>query len=264
MSDAGRLFSDGEAYERSMGRWSRIAGEIFLDWLDAPKGLRWLDVGCGNGAFTEVLIARCAPAAVTGVDPSDGQLNFARTRPGARIARFERGDAQALSFADRSFDAASMALAINFVPEPQKAADEMARVVKGGGLVATYMWDTLNGGSPLSPVQAAIKSLGMPVAAGHSGTASQRENLRGFWHRAGLQAIEMRQLRIKVVYSDFDDLWNSVSARGSTTGEAIAGMSPATREQLRLRLCEQVPAAAADGSISYEAFANAVKGRAPN
>ena len=35
-----------------MGRWSRLVGEQFLDWLDIPKGLRWLDVGCGNGAFT--------------------------------------------------------------------------------------------------------------------------------------------------------------------------------------------------------------------
>jgi SAM-dependent methyltransferase len=262
MSHARRLFSDGEAYERSMGRWSRIAGEIFLDWLDAPKRLSWLDVGCGNGAFTEVLIARCAPAAVTGIDPSQGQLDFARTRPGARLAQFERGDAQTLPFADGSFDAAAMALAINFVSDPQKAANEMARVVKRGGLAATYMWDTINGGSPLSRVHAAIKSLGMPIAAAHSGTASLRENLLGFWQRAGLQAIEMRQIRIAVVYSDVDDFWDSVSARGSTTGEAIADMPPAARAQLKARLREQLPIAA-DGSISYEAFANAVKGRVP-
>src|SRR3974390_977016 len=59
MSDDEKLFTDGKAYERRMGRWSRIVGEAFLDWLAVPKGLRWLDVGCGNGAFTEVLIARC-------------------------------------------------------------------------------------------------------------------------------------------------------------------------------------------------------------
>jgi len=70
MSETSHLFSDGEAYERLMGRWSRLAGEIFLDWLDVPANLRWLDVGCGNGAFTEVLIARCAPREVVAVDPS--------------------------------------------------------------------------------------------------------------------------------------------------------------------------------------------------
>jgi len=88
MGRADKLFTDGEAYERLMGRWSRLAGESFLNWLDASKGLRWLDVGCGNGAFTEELIARCAPAAVTAIDPSEDQLAYARTRAGAEVADF--------------------------------------------------------------------------------------------------------------------------------------------------------------------------------
>src|SRR5579863_123988 len=79
-----------------MGRWSRLAGDSFLDWLDPAKALRWLDVGCGNGAFTEALIARCAPAAVTAIDPSEGQLAFARVRPGASKALFSIGRAEAL------------------------------------------------------------------------------------------------------------------------------------------------------------------------
>jgi ubiquinone/menaquinone biosynthesis C-methylase UbiE len=82
MGRANKLFTDGDAYERLMGRWSRLVGESSLDRLDAPKGLRWLDVGCGNGAFTEELIARCTPAAVTAIDPSEDQLAYARTRPG--------------------------------------------------------------------------------------------------------------------------------------------------------------------------------------
>jgi len=88
MNEAPNLFDDGKAYERLMGRWSRLAGEKFLDWLTAPKNLKWIDVGCGNGAFTEVLIARCSPAAVVGVDPSEGQIAYARTRPGAKLAEF--------------------------------------------------------------------------------------------------------------------------------------------------------------------------------
>jgi hypothetical protein len=47
-----------------------------------------------NRAFTEELIARCAPAAVTAIDPSDHQLAYARTRPGAKMTDFRVGDAQ--------------------------------------------------------------------------------------------------------------------------------------------------------------------------
>ena len=81
-----------------------------------------------------MLIARAAPAAVTGIDPSDGQIDYARTRPGTKLAQFRVGDAQALPFADDSFDAASMALVITFLSDPVKAAGEMARVVKPGGM----------------------------------------------------------------------------------------------------------------------------------
>ena len=59
-------FDDGASYERYMGKWSQLAGEAFLDWLNPPAGLQWLDVGCGNGAFTEMLVERCAPVSVQG------------------------------------------------------------------------------------------------------------------------------------------------------------------------------------------------------
>ena len=74
---ADQLFTDGKAYERLMGRWSRLAGAAFLDWLNVPKAMRWLDAGCGNGAFTEEIIARCAPAEVSAIDPSEEQLAHA-------------------------------------------------------------------------------------------------------------------------------------------------------------------------------------------
>ena len=107
-------YDDGAAYERMMGTWSRAAGRIFLDWLAPKPGLRWIDIGCGNGAFTELLIERCAPSEVEGVDPSEAQLLFARGRPAGQIAKVHQGDALALSFFEASFDVAVMALVIFF------------------------------------------------------------------------------------------------------------------------------------------------------
>src|SRR6478736_2303072 len=73
-------FEDGLSYERYMGDWSRRVGEVFIDWLALPSGLKWIDVGCGNGAFTELIVERCAPNEVRGIDPSEAQLDFARQR----------------------------------------------------------------------------------------------------------------------------------------------------------------------------------------
>ena len=260
MNTPTNLFNDGKAYERLMGRWSQVAGTQFLDWLGAPKGLNWIDVGCGNGAFTEVLIARTAPAAVTGIDPSDGQIAYAKTRPAAQLAQFRVGDAQALPFADDSFDAAAMALVITFVPDPDKAAREMARVVKPGGLVATYMWDFPGGGFPIRPLTEAAKSLGVGEPVRPNLEASRRENMEAIWRRAGLQAVETTVIRIRVAFTDFDDFWVSSTLPVAPAGKAFSEMSPALRDQVKARVRETLPIAA-DGSIAYEAFANAVKGR---
>src|SRR5262249_28187681 len=122
-----QMFSDGKAYERLMGRWSQPVGEAFLDWLDGPQGVRCSDIGCGNGAFTEVLVKRCAPASVAAIDPSEGQLAYARKRPTTTMVQFRQSDSQALPYADGSFDAVAMALVITFIPDAAKAIAEMAR-----------------------------------------------------------------------------------------------------------------------------------------
>jgi hypothetical protein len=88
------------------------------------------------------------------------------------------------------------------------------------------------------------------------------ENLSNFLKQAGLRSIETRVIRIQIAYADFDDFWQSVSAPVGTSGQAIAALSPDLREQLKVRLREQLPVAA-DGRITYEAIANAVKGKVP-
>ena len=237
-------------------------GEIFLDWIAAPPGLRWVDVGCGNGAFTEVLIARCKPAAVNAVDPSEGQLSYARTRPGTKLAQIRIGDAQSLPYDDRSFDAATMALAISFIPDPLKAAREMIRVVRPGGPVATYMWDLPAGGIPVAPMYRALKSLG--VTASMPGVeVTRREAMQKLWEQAGLRSVETRVIRIQVAYAGFDDFWESYKVPEGPAGLAIRKMSPPEIEDLKVRLREHLPIAA-DGTIKYESFANAVKGRVPD
>jgi SAM-dependent methyltransferase len=260
--EAATLFGDGKAYERLMGRWSRLAGDQFLDWLALPKGLKWLDVGCGNGAFTEALIAHSAPAEVVGIDPSEGQLDYARTRPGTKLAQFRKADAQTLPFADDSFDVAIMALVITFVPDPAKAVAEMVRVVRPGGCVATYIWDIPGGGLPLEPIHVAMQSIGIDTPNPPGFAVARQERMQALWREAGLQSVESRVISIEVSYSGFDDFWDSNSVPIGPAGQAIHRLSADKQEQLKAQLRKQLPAGA-DGRIAYKAWANAVKGRVP-
>jgi SAM-dependent methyltransferase len=261
MADPQIRFDDGAAYEQMMGVWSRLAGEVFLDWLAPAKGLRWVDVGCGNGAFTELLIARCAPVDVQGIDPSEGQLGYARKRPGASRAQFRQGDAMALPYADRSCDAATMALVIFFVPDPAKGVAEMARVVSPGGIVAAYAWDLPGGGFPLYPIQAELRVLGQKFPTPPSADASRIEALRDLWTGAGLESVETQEIAVQRSFPDFDAYW-ATSLLSPSTGATVAAMPAAEVERLKSRVRARIPSDAA-GRLIYGARANAVKGRVP-
>ena len=126
-------FDNGAAYEEFMGKWSRLAGDAFLRWLDPERGWRWVDVGCGNGAFTQELVDRCAPLGVTGIDPSAEQVEYARQRLAAGAVNFDVGDAMALPYADNVFRATTMAFGGRNVPDLTGAFREMNRVMAPGG-----------------------------------------------------------------------------------------------------------------------------------
>jgi ubiquinone/menaquinone biosynthesis C-methylase UbiE len=255
-------FNDGAGYERMMGVWSKLAGELFLDWLAPRSGLRWIDVGCGNGAFTELIVERYAPAEVQGIDPSDGQLAYARARPTTLIAQFRQGDAMALPFADHTFDAAVMALVIFFIPDPAKGLAEMVRVVAPGGIVAAYAWDIPGGGFPLRPIQIEMRAMGFPPPLPPSSEVSRAEALQKLWTDAGLDGVETRKIEVQRTFADFDDFWTT-ALLASSTGPTVAAMSPDDAALLKSRVRARLPADDA-GRITYNAWANAVKGRVPS
>lgn len=262
MSENQIRFDDGASYERMMGVWSRLAGDVFLDWLAPSPAQRWLDVGCGNGAFTELLVQRCAPVEIHGVDPSEGQLSFARSRHAAGIAHFQRGDAMALPFDDNSFDAAVMALVIFFVPEPKQGVAEMKRVVRPGGTVCAYAWDILEpDGFPMGPMQEEVRAMGRTPMLPPRPEVSRMANLRALWVDAGLTEVATREITVARTFDDFEDFWATVQIAVSMA-QAIREMSPDEKAQFKDRLRARLPADAS-GRITYTSRANAVAGRVP-
>ena len=251
-------YDDGAAYERMMGTWSRAAGEIFLDWLAPAPGLRWIDVGCGGGAFTELLVERCAPAEVEGVDPSEAQLFFARARPAGELAKFHQGDALALPFPEASFDAAVMALVIFFVPDPGESVAEMARVVCPGGIVATYVWDMTRGGHPLALMHAEMNAMGFTTPLPPRSHVTGLEALRQLWRGAALDAIEVREITVQRTFAGFEDYWTT-STLAATVSQTIAAMDPSDVALLKMRVRARLAADAA-GRITCSALANAIRG----
>jgi len=236
MAQAELMFPAGEAFERSMGRWDREVGRLFLDWMAIPTGRRWLGVVGDDGAFTQELIDRCAPSALRAMDP-----------------------AQPSPSSDEPFDAAVMAQAICLAPDPAGAVAQLAQMVRPGGWVGAYVWDFTGGGAPTYPVSAGAKDLGLVFAAPSARDLSRVHILDGLWRASGLVAVETRTIRIRLRYESFEDLWE-VNAQQGPMGQAIQSLAPATRARLRDHLRATLPAGH-DGGIAFYAWANAVKGR---
>ncbi len=123
--------------------FERDAAE-FVNRLGLKPGMRVLDVACGTG--NQSIPAARAGALVTGVDIAPNLLEQARKRAAAEnlAIRFDEGDAENLPYAAGSFDAVVSMFGAMFAPRPERAAAELLRVCRPGGLLALANW-TPNG-----------------------------------------------------------------------------------------------------------------------
>ncbi|MFF2195508.1 class I SAM-dependent methyltransferase [Streptomyces sp. NPDC058157] len=260
------MWAAGEAYEPYVGRWSRLVAARFVRWLDASPGGSWRDVGCGTGAVTRAVLDAAGPAAVVGLDPSEGYLAYAREHVRDPRARFVRADAVNLPFADATASAAVSGLVLNFVPDPPRAAAEMARVVRPGGLVGVYLWDFGEGGmeairafwdaaTALDPAAHALdEAVRFPLCT--------RTALGSLLAGAGLTEVETEEIRVPTPFPDFDDYWTPFLGGQGPAPSYLAALPEDHRAALRERLRAGLPRAA-DGSIPLHARAWAARGRRP-
>jgi SAM-dependent methyltransferase len=261
MSGSG-IWNVGEAYERYVGRWSRPVAELFVRRLGVPTGGRWLDVGCGTGALTATVLRIGDPAEVHGVDPSDGFLAHARREIDDPRARFSVGDARALAFPDGRFDAVVSGLVLNFVPEPEAAVAELARVAAPGGVVGAYLWDYADGMQMIKhfwEAAAASDPAAAELDEGRRFPLCRPEALRSLWTGAGLTGVEVEPVEVPTRFRDLDDYWTPfLGGQGPAPGY-VSTLDEDRRAALQALLRERLPVAR-DGSIALSARAWAVRG----
>jgi SAM-dependent methyltransferase len=268
MSETSRhdAWQAGDSYDAYMGRWSRRVAPLFLDWLAAPEGLDWLEVGCGTGALTGAILDRCAPSSVVSVDPSEGFLAQARRNVSGDRVEFRIGDAQDLSLPDDSRDVAASALAVNFVPDRARALAEMVRVVRPGGLVGFYVWDYPGGGIEFMrrfwTAAVALDGAAAALTEDRRFPFCTEEGLRSLAQDGGLDEVDCRAVEVPTVFRDFDDYWTPFTLGAGPAPGYCASLAPPARERLRNALRGALPANG-DGSISLVARAWALKGRVP-
>jgi SAM-dependent methyltransferase len=259
--DPADTWAAGEAYERYMGRWSRLVAREFVDWLALPENLNWLDAGCGVGALTQELLARVAPAMVTGLDSSEGFLAYARERAPDRNVAFHHGDAQRLPFADRSFDVAVSGLVLNFIPSPERAVSEMRRIVRPGGVTAAYVWDYAGEMQLIRrfwDAAVALDPAAEPLHEARRFPICRPEALLALFRGSGLESVQCRTLVVETVFENFDDYWSPFLGGQGPAPSYVKTLTATARDALRERLRATLPAEP-DGAIRLSARAFALR-----
>jgi SAM-dependent methyltransferase len=259
--------SDGAAYERFIGRWTRRLADRVVEetmpYADGPL----LDVGCGTGSVAAALRARHAEREIVGIDTAQAYLDFAAQRSDTAGCRFVRQDACALDFPDGNFAASLSVIVLNFVTEPERAAQEMRRVTMPDGVVAAAGWD-FRGGLVYQRMlwdTAAVIDEGAAERRARlfSGALAKPEGLIELWRSLDLVDVRRTSVTIRMDFSSFADYWEPLLGGQGPVGSYVAGL-PATK-QVRIRDAVEAAFLAGDedGLRSLTATAWVVQGRVP-
>ncbi|HKW92064.1 MAG TPA: class I SAM-dependent methyltransferase [Methylomirabilota bacterium] len=256
-------WASGDAYEPYVGRWSRPVARELLAWLGLPRDLRWLDLGSGTGALSQVLLEAADPREIVGIDQSDGYVAYARAHATDRRVTFQVADAQSLPFPDARFDAAVSGLVLNFVPDKAKAMGELRRVVRPGGTVAVYLWDYADRMQLIRrfwDASIALDPGARDLDEGRRFPICRPEPLAALFREAGLRTVESRAIDVPTVFRSFDDYWSPfLGGQGPAPGYC-ASLSEERRAALRDHLRADLPTRP-DGTIHLIARAWAARGR---
>jgi SAM-dependent methyltransferase len=256
------IWAQAEAYDPYIGRWSRLVAREFLRWLRPARDAAWLDVGCGTGALSMVILEDVGVRRLVGIDPSTAYVEQARKRIGDPSAKFEVGDALNLPYKDAAFGYVASGLVLNFVERPQVAVSEMRRVARRGGTVAAYVWDYAGRMELMRWFWDAAVALD-PTAAeldeGRRFPIAHPTALATLFRDVGLRAVDTLAIEVPTIFSDFDDYWSPfLGGQGPAPSYAMS-LDDEHRDRLRERLRDSLPRAR-DGSISLVARAWAVRG----
>ncbi|HET6847047.1 MAG TPA: class I SAM-dependent methyltransferase, partial [Anaerolineales bacterium] len=233
--------------------------------LAVPGGRDWLDVGCGTGTLVRAILATESPRTIKGIDRSEGFIASARVAIQDDRVSFEAGDAQALPAESAAYDAVVSGLVLNFVPSPERAASEMFRVTRPGGLVGVYVWDYAGKMQLMRHFWDAAIALDANAATFHEGSRfplCQPEPLEALFKATGFDGVLVRDVEVDTVFKDFDDYWSPFLGGQGPAPTYAMSLSNEARLALRERIRAGLPIAP-DGSIPLTARAWAVRGVRP-
>jgi SAM-dependent methyltransferase len=255
-------WSNSEAYERYVGRWSSRVAERFLDWLDARTSARWLDVGCGTGALSGRILSSQQPRHLIGVEPSEAFRAIAQERVQGANVEFRSGSGESLPVEDGCIDFAVSGLVLNFIPDKEAAMREIWRVLAPGGIAACYVWDYAAHAQFMRYFWDAAVRLDPSARDRDEGVRfpiCRPKPLRNLFESIGFREVRVAPVDIPTPFESFDDYWQPFLNDVAPAPGYCVSLDAAKQAKLEA-LLRQTLAIDPDGMILLAARAWAVSG----
>jgi SAM-dependent methyltransferase len=249
-------FGSADSYARFMGRFSEPLAPAFADLVELPADGRVLDVGCGPGVLTSVLVDRLGAARVDAIDPTPGFVAAARARLPEVDVR--EGVAEALPYADDAYAASFAQLVVHFMKDPLSGLTEMARVTEPGAPVAACVWDHGGGRGPLSLFWSVVADIDPAATKELVSAGSRAGDLVRLFGEAGLTDVEGGELSVTIRLESFEDWWAPYEEPAGSVGDYLATRTPDQVAELRERCRSRLP----DGPFDLTAVTWTAVGRA--
>ena len=261
----GYHFTDPDAYEAFMGRWSEHLTSPFLSFANVAPAGRVLDVACGTGVLTKTLAE--AGATVIGIDASEGYLEGARIHRSHPNIAYEHGDFRHMRFDDDSFDAAVSTLALDVVPEIDQVVAEMMRVTRPGGVVASGVHQFFGG----MPAFDLVLHTGAVLDTGLTELRTRRAGRQHFWpngqaelwRKMGLTNVSEVPIVVDCEYPSFADYWATFTGGQGIISGALLALSDDVRGAIMHHVRAGYLVGLPDGPRSFPMMFRVVRGVVP-
>jgi SAM-dependent methyltransferase len=262
MTNVGDQWAVGTSYEDFMGRWSRLLAPEFISWLRIPRGVHWLDVGCGTGALANAICSDAAPGSVVACDPSEPFIEFARGQSEDARVRFLAAGTGSLPRRPGGYGSVTSLLALNFFPDPGAAVHEMRSLSARQGTVSACVWDYAVGIEFLRKfwdAASAVDSTAGELDEGNRFPLCQPDALTDLFRNEGLGDVRCEPIEIPTAFANFDDYWGPLLG-GTGPAPAYVTSLDADRRAVLARTLEETLRPRPDGTIALTARAWAVRG----
>ncbi len=246
--DWNRVAGGWEKWDRSFDEQMSFLNHRLAADARLRPGLHVLDLGSGTG-YPALLDAQTVgpDGSVIGMDLAEQMLEAARrkaTRLGLANVTFRTSDVTALPFESASFDAVTSRFCLMFLPEIQKVAAEITRVLRPGGWVAAAVWSSPDKNPSISLSIEAIRNVVElpppdPAAPGIFRLAKQGE-LAGMLQQAGLVDVMEQEFLAEWSYASAEEYYTSLMELAAPIQNLIATIAADRLQLVRQLILEAV------------------------